>query len=322
MGKASRIKQQPDRRARIAAQREAERRRTQRKRIYLAGGSILVVAIIAIAFVIFKSNGGTATASSEGPTGAALAKVTSEVTGVPTSVTDKIAGGGVAADQFIPQSDISAASSSIGSYFATVSGASLTSGGKPEILYEGAEYCPYCAAERWSMINALSRFGTFTGLTTVHSSSSDAYANTPTWTFYGSTYTSKYIAFTSVEETRNYRQGNSSNTSTPYVTLQTPTKEQADLGETYDSTGSIPFIDLANKYVEVGNLQPYGPQLLAGKTWAQVAAAMSDPSSAIGKPAIGNANYLTAGICEITGNLPATACTTTIKSLENNLAKA
>lgn len=322
MGKASRTKQQPDRRGRIAAQREAEHRREQRKRIYLAGGSILVVAIIAIAFVIFKSNGGTAAASSNGPTGAALATVTSEVTGVPASVTDKIAGGGVTTNQFITQSDISAASQSIGSYFATVSGTPLTESGKPEFLYMGAEYCPYCAAERWSMINALSRFGTFTGLTTTHSSSTDAYPNTPTWTFYGSTYTSKYISFTSVEETKNYRQGNSTNTSTPYVTLQTPTSAQALLGQTYDSTGSIPFIDIANKYVEVGNLQPYGPQLLAGKTWAQVAAAMSQPTSTIGAPAIGNANYLTAGICETTGNLPATACTPTIKTLEANLAKA
>ena len=35
----------------------------------------------------------------------------------------------------------------------------------------GAEYCPYCAAQRWAMIVALSRFGTFSGLTTVHSAS-------------------------------------------------------------------------------------------------------------------------------------------------------
>ena len=34
----------------------------------------------------------------------------------------------------------------------------------PEILYMGAEYCPYCAAQRWSTIIALSRFGKFSGL--------------------------------------------------------------------------------------------------------------------------------------------------------------
>jgi thiol-disulfide isomerase/thioredoxin len=322
MGKASRMKNEPDRRSRIAAQREAERRRQQRKRIYWAGGSIIVIVIVALSFVIFKGNGGTAAVSSEGPTGAALAQVTSQVTGVPASVTDQVAGGGVETDQLIPQSGIAAATQADTGYLATVSGAALTEGGKPEMLYMGAEYCPYCAAERWAVINALSRFGTFTGLTTTHSSSTDAYANTPTYTFYGSTYTSKYIAFTSVEETKNYRIGNSTNTSVPYVTLQTPTAAQSALGETYDSGGSIPFIDLANKYVDVGNLAPWGPQLLAGKTWAQVAAAMSQPDSAIGKAAIGNANYLTAAICKITGNQPASACTSTIQSLEKNLAKA
>ena len=48
-------------------------------------------------------------------------------------------------------------------------GTPLTSGGKPEVLYMGAEYCPFCAAERWAMVVALSRFGTFSGLSTVHS---------------------------------------------------------------------------------------------------------------------------------------------------------
>ena len=44
--------------------------------------------------------------------------------------------------------------------------------GKPEVLYVGAEYCPYCAAQRWALAVALSRFGTFTGLETTHSSTS------------------------------------------------------------------------------------------------------------------------------------------------------
>ena len=95
MGKASRTKSEPDRRARIAAQRAEQRRAEQRRRIYLAGGSILVVVIVVVAFVLIKlnSNGGTAAPSSNGPTGTALSKVVNDVTTVPTSVTDKVAGG-------------------------------------------------------------------------------------------------------------------------------------------------------------------------------------------------------------------------------------
>jgi thiol-disulfide isomerase/thioredoxin len=325
MGKASRTKQDGDRRARIAAQREAERRSAQRKRIYLAGGSILVVAIVVVALVLVKLNGGggTAAAASNGPTGAALSTVTKQVEDVPTSVTDAVAGGGINTSLFVPtetSTQVSSASQT-GSYFGTVNSSTpLTSGGKPEVLYMGAEYCPYCAAQRWAMINALSRFGTFTGLTTTHSSSTDADPNTPTWTFYKSTYKSNYINFTPVEETTNERQGNSSSTSVPYVTLQTPTSAEQAIGQTYDPQGYIPFIDLGNKYVQVGNLSPLTPTMLDGQSWAQVAAAMNNPSSAIGKAEIGNANYMTAGICKLTNNLPATACTPTIQKLETAFA--
>jgi Domain of unknown function (DUF929) len=329
MGKASRTKQSDDRRTRIAQQREAQRRAAQRKRIYLAGGAILAVAIVVVALVLVKLNTGSSapSAASNGPTGTALASLTKEITSVPTSVTDKVAGGGVETSLFVPgetSSDIQSASNA-GSYFATVNSSTpLTSGGKPEVLFEGADYCPFCAAQRWAMINALSRFGTFSGLTTIHSSSTDADPNTPSWTFYKSTYKSDYITFTPVEETTNERQGNSSNTSVPYVTLQTPTTEQQNLAQQYDpGTGGgspIPFIDLGNKYVQVGNLAPLSPTLLAGQTWAQVGAAMADPTSSLGEAEIGNANYMTAGICELTKNLPATACTPTIQKLESSLA--
>jgi hypothetical protein len=325
MGKASRTKQDTDRRARIAAQREEQRRAEQRKRIYLAGGSILVVAIVVIALVLVKLNsgGGTAASSSNGPTGTALTTLTKQVTGVPVSVTDKVGAGSVNKALFVPTETTTQVQSAAaaGSYFGTVNSSTpLTSGGKPEVLYLGGEYCPFCAAQRWAMVNALSRFGTFTGLTTTHSSSTDSDPNTPTFTFYKSTYKSDYITFTPVEEYTNYRQGNSTNTSVPYQTLQTPSADQQKIGQTYDPNGSIPFIDLGNKYVQVGNLSPLDPSLLAGKTWSQVAAAMNDPSSSLGQAIIANANYMTAGICKLTNNQPASACTPTIQKLESNLA--
>jgi thiol-disulfide isomerase/thioredoxin len=320
MGKASRTKQDSDRRARIAAQREQARRAEQRKRIYLAGGSILVVAVVAIALVLVKLNsGGSPAPASNGPTGAALSSLVKQVTTIPSSVTDKVGAGGADKSLFVAtetSTEVSNASSQLGSYFGTVnSSTALTSGGKPEVLFMGAEYCPYCAAQRWAMVNALSRFGTFTGLTTTHSSSTDADPNTPTFSFYGSKYTSNYINFTSVEETTNVPNGSGG-----YTTLQTPTSAEAAVGQDYDPDGYIPFIDFGNKYVQVGNLSPLSPTLLAGKSWAQVGAAMADPTSSLGTAEIANANYETAAICKMTNNLPATACTPTIQGLEANFA--
>ena len=48
--------------------------------------------------------------------------------------------------------------------------------------------------------------------------------------------------------------------------------------------------------------------MLQGKTWAQIAAALHDPSSAIAQGALGAANYMTAAICKMTGDQPASVC--------------
>jgi hypothetical protein len=311
MGKASRTKVEVNRREKIAAQRAAARRAEKRRRILIASGSVLAVVAIVVAFVLVKANSGSGTPapSSNGPTGAALATLTKDVTTIPASTLDSVGGGSITNGGSI-------GNSSANGYLIPVSGSPLTSGGKPEVLYIGAEYCPFCGAQRWAMIVALSRFGTFSGLSTVHSSSIDVYPNTPTWTFYKSTYTSKYLTFSPVETTTNVPDSKSSS---GYVNLQTPTPAQEALWTKYTPGGSIPFIDIGGKYVQVGNLQPYGPQDLQGKSWDQVAAALRDPSSTIAQGAIGNANYMTAAICEATGNQPASACTPTIKSLESQL---
>jgi len=297
MGKASRTKQAPDRRARITAQREAARRADQRKRIYLAGGSILAVIVVVVAFVLIKQNSGSSSgaSASNGPTGAALTSLVNQTTSVPASVLDQVGDGGGAVT-VKPTS---------------ITGPALTSGGKPEMLYIGAEYCPYCAGTRWAMIVALSRFGTFSGLRTIHSSTTDTPANIPTWTFYQSRYTSNYLTFTPVETTTNVRQGNS------YPTLQTPTAQQQQLWQAYDPNGSIPFISFGNKYLLAS--VPYDVTVLQGKTWAQIASALKDPSSPIAKAIGGSANYMTAAICKLTGNQPASACTPAVKALQSQL---
>src|SRR5947209_17411700 len=180
--------------------------------------------------------------------------------------------------------------------------------GKPEIFYAGAEYCPYCAAERWAMVVALSRFGTFSKLYQTTSSASDVYPNTPTFTFYHTDYTSEYIDFVSLEETSN-QQDSSGN----YTILQTPTADQEKLVQTYDappylsSAGSIPFIDIANKYAMQG--ANYSPDKLASHSWDDIAGQLSDKNSDITKAIIGSANYLTAAICLPTNQHPASVCT-------------
>ena len=158
MGKASRTKVDVSRREKIAAQRVAARRAEQRRRILIASGAIVVVVVIVVVFVVVKLGTKTtpsATGASNGPTGSALAALVDKVTTVPVSALNAVGDGG---------SQVEAKPIPVSPAVAT-----LTANGKPEVLYLGAEYCPYCGAERWSMIVALSRFGTFSGLATVHS---------------------------------------------------------------------------------------------------------------------------------------------------------
>jgi hypothetical protein len=189
-----------------------------------------------------------------------------------------------------------------------VYGSPLTgSTGKPEVFYLGGEYCPYCAAERWPMIIALSRFGTFSGLITTSSSSTDVYPNTPTFTFRSAVFTSQYIDFRAVETTdRNQNP------------LQTPTAADQALVNTYDKAGSIPFVDFGNRYALSGST--YIPDMLAGMSWQDVASALQQPSSSQAKAILGSANMATAAICRITGDQPAAVCSSaTIQALEKKL---
>jgi thiol-disulfide isomerase/thioredoxin len=307
MDKGGAARQQQGRRERIAAQRAAAQRTQRRNRLIIAGGAIVAVIGIVLGFVLTSGNspsnssagGGTGTP----PTGSALAQVVSTTTTVPPATLDTV-GAGQATSKPTP-----------------ITGAPLTSGGKPEMLYMGAEYCPYCAAERWAMVVALSRFGTFHGLSATHSAAKDGagtaepYPNTSTFTFYGSTYTSDYVTFTPVEMNTNVPDpGNGF-----YTTLQTPTAEQQALLSRYDASngGAIPFIDYGNKLLSVG--ATYDPGVLAGLTWSQIAGDLHNPDSAVAKAALGAANYTTAAICSLTGDQPASACTPVVKSLQARL---
>lgn len=178
--------------------------------------------------------------------------------------------------------------------------------GKPVVLYVGAEFCPYCAVERWPVVVALSRFGTFEGLTSTTSGPPpEPLPNTPTVTFHGSTYTSDYVVLSAVETAD--RHG---------TALGTPTAFQQQLSDTYNveaitgSSGGIPFVMVGNLYAWAGS--QYDTQVLEGKNFDQIANALGNPDTAISKAIGGAANYLTAMICQLTDGQPADVCSSAV----------
>jgi thiol-disulfide isomerase/thioredoxin len=182
-----------------------------------------------------------------------------------------------------------------------IAGTPLEQGGKPLVVYIGAEYCPFCAAERWPLVAALSRFGSFTDLGATHSATNDVYPNTPTFSFKDAKYASKYLALQTVELYGN-RPVNGK-----YPPLQRPTAQQDALIQKYDPKGTIPFIYLG-RYLQTD--ASYNPQILAGMSMQQVAHAMRDTNTDQSIAILGTANQITAALCAQTGGRPGNVCST------------
>lgn len=266
---------------RAAAARERIRADQRRHRLVVVAAAVGAVVVLAGVLVAVKLAGGSSGPKS-GEKARPAAAVAATLASIPVSAYDAV---GLGDAKAAPQPS---------------SGAPLTSGGLPRVLYVGAEWCPYCAAERWAIVAALERFGTFGNLGQTRSSPTDVYANTPTLAFHGATYTSKYLVFNAYELQSNQVSGSS------YATLDTISG--ADRALFSKSGGGYPYVNLGGRYVE--NSAQYDPAVLGGKsrTQAQVAAAIKDPSTAISKGVLGAANLLTAAVCTLTRNQPAAVC--------------
>ncbi|MDE1874330.1 MAG: DUF929 family protein [Candidatus Micrarchaeota archaeon] len=275
---------------------------SNRRFLYLA---ILVVIIAVIAVLLFGGTGGSS--------GAQL----SQFDGQPVSQ-------GVMAQLAIPNS----VSASVGGGFATnfpkaTSGApALTLNGKPEVLYIGADYCPFCAVQRWALVMALMRFGSFTGLEYMTSSATDSYSNTPTFTFANATYTSQYISFVGRETTTNVYNS----TLGGYPELQKLNASENAILAKYNvpspscpTGGCIPFVDYANVSYDVGG--NYGnPNILANMNWSAIASNLNNANTTQAQALVGAANLVTAQICMLTNNTPGSVCGQAyVKSLESEL---
>ncbi|HSY14652.1 MAG TPA: DUF929 family protein [Jatrophihabitantaceae bacterium] len=285
--------------ASVSRARAEKRRRLLRVLVPVVG----VVAVVGLLVVVKVATGAGRPKSGVGAS-LASAQVVRGVSNVAPAVFDQIGKG----TSSTPPSAVTASP--------------LTVGGKPQILYVGAEYCPFCAVERWPMAVALSRFGTFTNLGATSSSSTDVYPSTASLSFHGATYASKYISFTGKEIESNQIVGNQ------YAPLDTLTADEQRLFNKYDfppyataqGKGAIPFADLGGKYLIHG--AGYDPQLLQGKSAEEVASALADPTSKIAQAVNGSANVITAAICTLTKDAPANVCSSAGVTVAGTALKA
>lgn len=252
------------------------------------GGIVVVVIVVIGAFIWYGNREQTASV-------AVSPSVYKSLTSIKPALLSQVGTGG-----------LDSSSSSLSTVLKTVKSAPVLKGptGKPEVFYMGGEYCPFCAAQRWGMIVALSRFGSFPTAPTALVSGEDSIS---TFSFYKSSYQSKYIDFVPVEVEDNSQP-------TPNA-LQTLTPAQTKIVSTYDAppytssdgAGSFPFISVGNQYVSAGSYYP--PTVIMGQSYSAISSAINDPTTDISRDILGSANYLTAEICTLTNNQPANVCT-------------
>lgn len=275
----------------------------RRRRRAIAGAAIGAVVVIAGGLVGARLAGSSAPAKPATDM-AAIRTLTS----IPAAVFDAVGTGGEAPP------------------FALAAGQPpLRRDGLPVVVYVGAEYCPYCAVLRYSLVAALSRFGTFSNLAESASGPNDG--DISTVTFARARYRSPDVAFTGIETADRFGK-----------VLTRPPAWVAALTQTYDgdaSTGTpsrfaagrwtqpgIPFLDVANHALLAGApaslaaVVSSGALTNGGPGFAAITRSLAHPRSATGQAIgatsfIATANYISAAVCRANGGRPTAVCAST-----------
>lgn len=180
--------------------------------------------------------------------------------------------------------------------FQQVADQSVLVHGQLPVLFVSAQYCVFCAAERWALVDALERFGTLSQISPSQSAIVDGVnAPVPTYDFTRAQFASSLVDFQHVDVAD--QNGN--------PLQQLTAAQQAMLGQ-YDPRGGIPFLDIGNAYVQISS--GYAPSLLQGLSFVQVKQDLTDPTSTIGQTIHQEGTRITALICKLTGNTLQAVC--------------
>src|SRR6201996_4152878 len=175
----------------------------------------------------------------------------------------------------------------------------LLDGGKPLVFFMGAEWCPFCASERWGLVEATSRFGKWSGLKELRSrEGQDYFPALATYDLSRATYTSDYIGIRHIEVA-----------TVDGDPLQKLGSYEERLVDEYDKLGSVPFLFAAGSpgryMVELG----FSPGLLDGQSFdlLRKEVAAEAPTPAV-EAIDGQTEAITALICKLDGRQPASVC--------------
>jgi hypothetical protein len=174
------------------------------------------------------------------------------------------------------------------------------------VSYVGTEFCPYCAIQRWGLLVALSKFGTFTNLNhAILSSSSDVFPHVASWSFIGAKYTSKYFRFEPVE--LNTDKHSSAGMYEPFEEMTAP---QRVAFNRFNPQGEFPFVDFGNHYVTQGASS--SPAVLEGLSPREIGQQLNNSKSPVARAIDGSANYFIAALCSLARKDTPAICSTPV----------
>jgi hypothetical protein len=268
-------------RERIAAERAARKRAETRRRLLLPGAAVVaVLAIVGVLVGVSRSAAHPAASESR-----AASVVVRQATAVPLGVLTQ-----VSTDQAAtPLQKVAAP------------GPPLTIDAKPAIVFVSEESCPFCAAERWPLVVALSHFGTWSNLGSTRSSATDVYPNTATFSFRAAHFRSAELTLRTTELADN--AGRPLQRETPLDAKLIGAYDVPPFVNSADQSGAVPFLDIANHYILAG--AQYNPQILAGLSAAQIASQLRNPSSPVAQAIDGSARTIITAIDQVLHGTPA-----------------
>ena len=278
--------------------------------IYAAAGGLVAVVIVTVAVtVIVGGRGDTGPTPVDGthrpsPTGTYQlpASAVSLMKGVPVSSLVASAQAQLGSGEVVPPEKL------------PPSAPKLSAGGHPEIMFICAEYWSKCAAERWALVMALSKFGTFTTLMGTTSSTTGVSPRIPTFSFYGAAYSSRYLTLVTDELETNTDEGGGE-----YPLLQAPTSQELTMINAWDrapyttTRASIPFAYIGGKFL-LTNAQ-YDASGISRMSFQAAVSIMSAGTSEVARHAEAAAGYLVAAFCALTSGQPIRVCSQVPSSL-------
>jgi len=169
--------------------------------------------------------------------------------------------------------------------FVEVSKETTRRNGKLFVFFMGAEHSPYCAAERWAVVRALSKYGQWSGLKQTMSAARDEpFLNLPTYDLTEAIYTSSHVEFVSREiKDREFKP------------LQKLLKTEEKLVRKYNPEKSIPFLLIGGRFVQVE--AGFSPKIFIGHTFRQTETELKKIESEIRKTIDDEASIISALMC-------------------------